>query len=932
MDFTIIVGKKGNRAASLAALFLCPAIVNSAEIDFVRDVRPIFENHCYDCHGEDKQKSGLRLDVRILALKGGEFEGPNIISGKAEASNLIHFVRGDDKAMQMPPKGEPLSSSQIATLTQWISEGAVWPEGADLVEYEDPRDHWAFDPIRKPEPPPVETRSWPRGAIDQFILAGLEKKSLPPNPEAQKTTWLRRIYFDLIGLPPTPAQIDAFLADGSEEAHQIIVDELLASPRYGERWGQHWLDLVRYADTHGFEVNTPRNHAWHYRDYVIDAFNRDTPYDQFIREQLVGDLLGKDAATGFLVSAAVLLPGQIGKDDASKRLARQDELGEMIINVGEAFLGLSIGCARCHDHKFDPISAKDYYSMQAFFAGVKYGDRRIESPEVEAAKVEAISLKNRVKAINGTLASIVPKWKSGGERPAVNAAQNTDRFSPVKAKRVRFTVKGTNNLEPCLDELEVFNVEGVNVALAKNGAVPTASGSKNSPNRHELKLVNNGEYGNSSSWMSSETGRGWVALEWAKEELIERVDWGRDRQGKFNDRLALEYGIEVWTEKSGWILVSDSTDRKPFEAGKKAADFSAKGLSKLEAHKANALDREKKQLEARIKTLEETGFVYAGVFGEPEEMFLLRRGDPEQAMSEVEPATIEFLGEKTLSKTANDQERRKTLADWVVSPKNPLTARVIVNRIWQWHFGIGLVDTPNDFGNLGVEPTHPELLDWLATEFVRSGWSVKHLHRLIVHSSTYRQSNQVRADGVEKDSDVRLLWRFPSRRLAAESIRDTMLAVSGRLNLETGGPGFNLFKTRGGLSGFPPVESFEKEGLRRMIYAHKIRMERDAVFGAFDCPDAGQSAPRRLQSTTPVQALNLFNSLYTIEESAAFAERVTTEAGAKLDQQVRRVWDLAYGREPDAVELDDAVSVVSEHGLPTLCRAIYNSNEFLFLP
>ena len=932
MGFVSKTGDSMIRAAWFASALLCPVVGISAEIDFVRDIRPIFQENCYDCHGEDKQKSGLRLDVRELALKGGEFEGPNLIPGKPGESNLIHFVRGDDKEMRMPPKGDLLSPEQIEALTQWVKEGAVWPEDADLVEYEDPRDHWSFFPITDPEPPVTVDSKWPRGAIDQFILARLEKEKLAPNPVADKASWLRRIYFDLTGLPPTPAQVDSFSADDSEAAYATVVDELLASPRYGERWAQHWLDVVRYADTHGFEVNTPRDHAWPYRDYVIDAFNRDLPYDQFIREQLIGDQIGKDAATGFLVSAAVLLPGQIGKDDASKRLARQDELGEMIINVGEAFLGLSIGCARCHDHKFDPISAKDYYSMQAFFAGVKYGDRRIESPEVEAAKAEVITLKKQVRDIESTLADMVPKWNSGATRLAVNAAKNIDRFDVVKTKRVRFTVEATNNLEPCIDELEVFNAEGTNVALAKNGGVASASGSKTSKNRHELRFVNDGEYGNSRSWMSSETGGGWVAIELAKVESIDRIDWGRDREGKFKDRLATKYQIEVWSEEKGWQLVSDSSDRAPFEAGKKAPAFSAKGLPEAEADKANALNRERKQLEARIKELEETGMVYAGIFGEPEKMSLLRRGDPEQPVSEVEPATISFLGAQTLPKTSSDHDRRAMLAEWVVSPENPLTARVVVNRIWQWHFGIGLVDTPNDFGNLGVEPTHPELLDWLATEFVKSGWSVKHLHRLIVLSSTYRQSNRVRPDGLEKDSDVRLLWRYPSRRLEAEAIRDTMLSVSGRLNLETGGPGFNLFKTRGGLSGFPPVESFEKDGLKRMIYAHKIRMERDAVFGAFDCPDAGQSAPRRMQSTTPVQALNLFNSRYTIEESDAFAKRVVTQAGPKLDQQVRLVWDLAYARDPDAAELADAVSVVSEHGLPTLCRAVYNSNEFLFLP
>ena len=293
----------------------------------------------------------------------------------------------------MPLDGKPLTAEEIATLTKWIEQGAIWPDGVDLVRLDDKRDHWSFKPVTRPDPPTTQDSEWPRNDIDRFVLSRLEQEGLHPAPEADRVTWLRRVSFDLIGLPPSPEEVDAFVNDQRDDAYERVVEELLKSPRYGERWAQHWLDVVRYADTHGFEVNTERPNAWPYRDYVIEAFNNDTPYDRFIREQIVGDALEKDAATGFLVTASVLLPGQIGQDEPSMRLARQDALDEIVVNIGQTFLGLSVGCARCHDHKFDPISQRDYYAMQAFVAGVEYADRELRTPEAEAQRAKAERLK-----------------------------------------------------------------------------------------------------------------------------------------------------------------------------------------------------------------------------------------------------------------------------------------------------------------------------------------------------------------------------------------------------------------------------------------------------------------------------------------------------------------------------------------------------------
>lgn len=938
------------------ALLASPALTAAAPVDFVREVRPIFEKHCTPCHGEKKQKSGLRLDVKALALKGGDNHGPDIVAGKAQQSPLIQFLTTDDEDELMPPKGR-LSQDEINLLTRWINEGAAWPDGVDVARVEDRMDHWAFKPLKTLALPssefqvPSSTGSnaagkleTPSATIDAFIDAKLEEKGLHRAPPAAPVVWLRRVTFDLTGLPPTPEEAAAFEAavkttPGSDAPYAAVVNRLLDSPRHGERWAQHWLDVVRYADTHGFEVNTERPNAWPYRDYVIRAFNQDTPYDRFIKEQIVGDLLGEDAATGFLVTASVLLPGQIGKDEASKRLARQDSLDEIVVNIGQTFLGLSVGCARCHDHKFDPISAKDYYAMQALIAGVAYGDRDLNTPEAKATRAETQKLKAEISKIDTRLAMFVPLAKSGVTRPRVDARENRDRFTPVKAKRVRFTIRETNNLEPCIDELEVFGSDGGNIALASLGTKATSSGDILVADRHDLKYINDGQYGNSRSWMSNEKGKGWVMLEFAQAHEIERVVWGRDRQGKFKDRLAVGYVIEAGDEDGRWRVVADSDDRQPF--GKEPRDqeeFSTRGLSKTEAAMAQSLMKQKRALETAAKKAEAGQRVFAGIFREPDDIHLLNRGDPEQPKERVAPAVLSSLGRVALPQNASDTARRRALADWIASPTNPLTARVMVNRLWQGHFGTGLVETPSDFGRSGMKSTHPELLDWLAAEFIRSGWSVKHMHRAMVLSQAYRRTSFPTRSANElensfsKDSESRYLWRFPSRRMDAETLRDSMLAISGRLNLTMYGRGYDLFDKRGGLSGFKPVESFTGDGLRRLIYAHKVRRERDAVFGAFDCPDAGQSTARRRESTTPIQALNLFNSHFTLEQSEAFAERVKREAGKDVRGQIQRAYELAFNREATSDELMQIEPLVSAGGLAALCRALFNCNEFLFMP
>ncbi|MEM7010841.1 MAG: DUF1553 domain-containing protein, partial [Verrucomicrobiota bacterium] len=573
--------------------------------------------------------------------------------------------------------------------------------------------------------------------------------------------------------------------------------------------------------------------------------------------------------------------------------------------------------------------AEDYYEMQAFFSGVTYGDVSIKNPNADRELTETLAKLDPIeKQVSALFAKIKPEQK----RPAVSTVANVESFEPVTTKKVRFTIESSifdNRRQPCIDEFEIFDTAGRNVALSRRGAKVTASGSNISPNRHELKLVNDGTYGNSSSWMSNEHGKGWLQFEFPAAAEIERVVWGRDRQAKFDDRLADTYRLEYSDSEGNWKLLTDSSSRAAFDPENvKRNPFAAENF---ESNKEPIVERAK--ILGKLASIANGTPIFSGKFKEPEPQYLLLRGDPEQPQQEVQPAFFSLQSKpETKLDPSDEPSRRMEIANWIASPENPLTARVMVNRIWQWHFGVAIVNTPNDFGNSGAEPSHPQLLDWLASEFIRSGWSLKKLHRQIVMSATYRQSNFVHAEGLKADAGNQFLWRFPSRRLEGEAIRDSMLALSGRLNRKTGGPGFDLFKSRGGLSGFPPVEDFSDEGRRRLIYAHKIRMEREIVFGAFDCPDAGQSTPARKRSTTPIQALNLFNSHFTAEESASLAARLRAEAGDDVSAQIDLLWMLVFSRSPDPETKSDAETLVREHGLESLCRAVYNSNELLFMP
>ena len=794
--------------------------------------------------------------------------------------------------------------------------------------------HWSLKPVRRPVPPALGQAQRPANAVDSFVFAKLAKGGLAPSRLAGRPVLIRRLHLVMLGMHPSPGEVAAFVNDPQPDAWERLVDRVLDDPLLGERWAQHWLDVIRYAETHGFETNQERPNAWPFRDWVVDALNHDLPYDQFVRGQLAGDALGSSTGTGFLVAGPYDL---VKSQDINLTLMqRQNELDGMINTTGTTFLGLTLGCARCHDHKFDPVTQRDYYSLQAIFAGVNHAERMIDQKRNPALAMEQAALESRVDSAKKELTLLeagIPRFK-----PPVNARGNEEIFEPVPARFIRFNIARANRAEPCVDELEIF-AEGKNVALASAGARATASGVylDGSNPIHQLALVNDGRYGNSRSWIANSSTNAWVQIELAKPATVGHIKWARDREGRYNDRLAVEYTFEVATEPGQWRTVASSADRPPTGDGTQTKlEYLLAHLKGEEATKVRQLAKRLAGDEQRLGEIHAAmrRTVYAGTFRQPEVTHVLHRGDPLAKRDEVGPDGIGALGGALgLAPNAPEQQRRLKLAQWITTPDNPLTARVIVNRLWKHHFGTGLAATLNDLGVNGVRPTHPELLDWLAAELVSSGWSLKRIHRLILTSRAWRQSSQPRKEALAVDGGSRFLWRFPPRRLEAEVIRDNILLATGTLDSRMGGPGFSGFRVEAeNVRHYHPKESYGPADWRRMLYMTKVRQEREPTFGVFDCPDFNQTVPSRSRSTTPLQSLSLLNSPFVLQQAGLLAKRLRHESGADSRAQVARACQLALGREPTREELADASGLVAEHTLEAFCRALFNANEFLFLP
>ncbi|MEQ8791734.1 MAG: DUF1553 domain-containing protein [Pirellulaceae bacterium] len=917
---------------AIAVLLGCSTVSRSAEteaIDFRRDIEPIFARHCVRCHGADKQQSGLRLDDRQNLLRGGDFGEPTIVPGDSAASFLISAVSGENVDLRMPPEGDLLSKQQVDKLKAWIDQGAKMPTASFQAAVNPARELWSLRPLRPVRPPRFDD-AWIANPIDAFVVEKLQAKGLSPSPPCNTATLARRVHLVMHGLPPSREQLARWEAASSLSGKdESLIEGVLQSPHYGERWAQHWLDVIRWGETAGFETNAPRPNAWPYRDWVIDSLNADKPFDRFVFEQIAGDTVGQDAALGFLVAGPANLPGQIGRDEESMRQARQDELDEVIRTVGQAFLGLTIGCARCHSHKFDPITQRDYYALQAMFAGLSYGERRLRGPENDRWTAQTPQAARRVAELTEELEAA---RESLGLREPLADVQS-ESFEPLEAKAVRMTIEATGDgNQASLYEFEIWTTpddgRATNVALAELGGRATASSfALENQTRHPDNL-NDGTVDRRQAypWKAAKAGPAWIQVDLARPALVDRVVWHRGAS------TPADYEIAVQLPDDSWRLVADTRDRQPrLDDVRKAADVKLTA-SPAETERLASLIARLRSAQREHTRLAAGPQVFAARFEAPEATWLLRRGDPMQRTDQLAPAIPAALGDLELTLETADSDRRLALARFLGGPDNPLTARVIVNRIWQHHFGTGLVDTPSDFGRMGSRPTHPELLDWLAVELIQNGWSLKHIHRLILTSNTFRQASTPRDDALRVDADSRLLWRFPPRRLDAEALRDSILLASGKLRDQRGGAGFDFFNQRGGLSDYVPKETFDESGWRRMIYAHRVRMQTIDVFGSFDCPDAGQMTPSRNRSITPIQALNLLNSRFVNRQAAFFAERVREEADSEnVEEQVRRAMLIAFTRPPSAEELQLLSALAREHGLEQVCRALLNANEFVFL-
>lgn len=911
----------------------------------------LIAKRCLSCHNSAQMMGSLSLENRESALRGGK-SGPALNAGDYPRSLLWTKVESG----QMP-LGNPLPPAERAVLREWLAAGAPWAQA--LAAQSRPRadkSWWSLQPLQIAEPtsPAGLPGEWSHSAIDRFLFASLKEKKLQPSPPADRRTLIRRVTFDLTGLPPKPEDVERFVNDPRREAYEELVDRLLASPAYGERWGRHWLDVARYGESHGYEQNHLRSNAWPYRDYIIRSFNEDKPFDRLVLEQLAGDVTGNgdpgvEVATGFLVAGPHDTVGN--QAEAARRQQRADDLDDMINATAAGFLGLTVSCARCHDHKFDPIQQADYYRLQAVFAGVEHGERAVAAAAerkaweakvrplekaLEEAKARLQGLKTGAKPRTDRIASEV----LGRYRPAVSPRLTEETFPVVEARYVR--IHAASGVPGGLDEIEVLTPDGRNVSLASAGAVARASSTRRpeaNPEAYSEKNLNDGKF--DQRWFAEAGKAVNITLELGAPSKVSRVAWSSDRMGGFTGQFEApalrEYIIEVSVDGTAWKQVAGSDGRLPPRKEEQDEIVLLAALSSAEKQTYASLRREISGLEERLKGIGKLPMIYAGQFRQPgEPAFLLKGGNVMMRGEEVRPASLSTL-ERVLEgfelpSGAPESERRVALARWITGPKNPLTPRVLANRIWHYHFGRGIVSTPSDFGFNGEKPTHPELLDYLARRLHEYGWRMKPMHREIVMSAAYRQSSASNQESSRVDAEARYLWRFPPQRLSAEAIRDSILEVAGKLDHRSGGPGFRLYKyTVDNVATYFPLEKFEEDTYRRAVYLQSARSIRPELLAQYDCPDSSLPEPKRVVTTSPLQALSLLNNGFIVDMAAAFADRVRQEAGASAEAQIRRAFAVAFARQPNSAELQAAQALVARHGMAALCRALFNANEFVYV-
>ena len=936
-------------ALAASVLFCAADVFGALEGGLEQAALKIITKRCLECHNPTAREGGLELTTLAVALRGGD-SGAALVPGDVAGSLLMERVLAGEM-----PEGNPLPDTERQVLRRWVESGAPWQATLEYVPRQRAgKDWWSLQPLRYAVPPVTSVpAAWASHPVDRFVYAKLEEEGLVPAGLADRRTLIRRLTFDLTGLPPTPRQIQEFLADARPGAYERVVDRLLASPAYGERWGRHWLDVVRFGESHGYEQNHLRSNAWPFRDYVIRSFNDDKPFDRMVAEHLAGDQVAPgdpevEVGTAFLVAGPHDTVGINNIDGKLQKYANDRD--DMIMATSTAFLALTTNCARCHDHKFDPILQKDYYQMRAVFEGVQHTSRRLLTPRASAAlekkkarvETERKTVREQIGALKKQLAPRVEAIRASvtdAFREPVNSRGTTETFASAEAKYVRMDIHRTIGGRPRIDELEVHDADGRNLALASLGARAKASSTRvdnGDPTIYGAALVNDGAF--AAAWIAS-AGSAWIEVELPAPATIAAITWSLDRPGNYSYELrdtAVWYDILLSLDGTSWRKVAHSFDRQPPKdefVEELLIDRVASDEQKAELERLQGLDA---KLGGSLGELGGVGLVYAGKFEEPKKTHLLARGNPMKPLEEVAPASPGMLGAQVpgfeLASDGPEGERRLALARWITHDTNPLTPRVLANRLWHYHFGSGLVTTPSDFGFNGSKPSHPQLLDWLAARLQKLGWRLKPLHREIVLSRTYRQSSAYDEANASKDNESRYLWRFPPRRLAAEELRDSLLAVSGTLDRRMGGPGFRLYHySVDNVATYRPLEEFGPETYRRSVYYHSARSVQGELLAEYDCPDPSLPAPRREMTTSPLQALALFNNVFAVDQSEAFARRIRGERADDETAQVGRVYSLALGRTPDPDELARARQLVREHGLPALCRAVLNLNEFIYV-
>jgi mono/diheme cytochrome c family protein len=888
-----------------AALLAAAPNSNAASLeDFDQRIAPILSRSCGQCHNDTNRASGFSVAGLESVLRGGARHGAAVVAGHPEQSPLVRVLTGE-LAPKMPLGGN-LPEEDVKSIAAWVRE--LDPK----ITERSGEEAWPFAPPVKAPPPAVKNREWVRNPIDAFVLAKLEEKDIAPAPQADKRTLARRLYIDLIGLPPRPEELAAFLGDQSPDAYESLVEKLLADPRYGERWGRHWLDLVRYGETSGLEGDGAIGNAWRYRDWVVRALNEDMPYDEFVLQQIAGADEHSQTRNNYVPDAQGYIPAgflRLAPWDRSNLVAaevRQNYLNEVTTATSSIFLGLTMGCARCHDHKYDPIPTKDFYRMQAFFNAVQTEDRQgaVDRPEVPYADPAfAARAAEKIKEYEGRI-------KEGPEKKALDELEKKMLAQLVALRRKESQGKELTNKDLRLElrrkDGQIFNAAEIRLhaQLLEDADRTLDPEERQALDAYEKHLM-------------------------AKMKEAYAAGKG-DPEGRFEAITIDEMRGAVDDQYAG---------EKPFTD--EEIDRHAELTGQLDVFR-----RRLSRWQPIVLTVRNAPGPPSGP--PPDPVHVLGRGDYRQPGEAVEPGFPSAItGNMEPAELYTDRYRqfptrglRYTLARWIASPDNPLTARVMANRIWQYHFGRGIVETSSNFGKNGAPPTHPELLDWLAVAFVERGWSVKEMHRLMLLSATYRQSseNPAAPENESLDADNRLLWRFERRRLEAEAIRDGILYLSGGLNPEREGPSvfpplpedladFARYGRTGGLM-WEPNEK-DQDARRRSIYIFQRRSLPLPMMAAFDANAFSESCERRSETTTPLQALSMLNGYLVHEEADRLAATIAEQVGAEPEPQIRQAFEVILGRSPEDQEL--AQFKRFEGSLAAMCRVLFNSNEFLYM-